>query len=267
MMFDENQAIGRGRSAEVYEWKEGRVLKLFIDSWTAEKVEREAATMAKVREAGLRVPVVDGIEEIDGRLGIVMEKIQGEVLGDMFLSKPWSAVRHARIMAEVHAQMHSCEVLKLPSFHEYLEHRIASTSVLSPDMKKEVLGLLARLPDGDTVCHGDFYIGNVMLTSDEPVTIDWYASGRGNPLADVARTWMLHGLATWPFGFPKRLAIDPLRAFFNRAYLNRYLQLRPTSREEIEQWLIPILAARLAENVAGEKERFPLIIEKLLRRL
>ena len=53
---------------------------------------------------------------------------------------------------------------------------------------------------------------------------------------------------------------------FHEAYLKRYLRLRPANRAEVARWLIPVLAARLAENVTGEKERFPRMIERLLSR-
>ena len=117
------------------------------------------------------------------------------------------------------------------------------------------------MPDGNAVCHGDFHINNVMMTSDGPVVIDWFGPARGNPLSDVARTWLLHRLAALPVGFPERLVVDPMRVLFHWAYIRRYLQLRPAARDEITQWLIPVMAARLAENVPGEQERFVKMVE------
>ena len=266
MILDGKRIIGHGRSAEIYEWDEGRVLKLFKESWSAEDAEREAAITARVHGAGLRVPFVHCVEVVDGRSGIVMERIDGSILGDEFLGKPWLLRRYAGVMAEIHAEMHSLDVPDLPSFHEHLERRITAQSVLPRETTKTVLELLTRLPEGKALCHGDFYIDQVMLPAGKPVTIDWCISGHGHPHADVARTWMLHALAAWPFGFPKYLVVDPLRRSFHRAYLKRYLELRPAPKQDVSRWLIPILAARLAENVADDKDRFPRIIEKLLRR-
>ena len=123
-----------------------------------------------------------------------------------------------------------------------------------------------NLPDNDAICHGDFYIDNIMIASESPVVIDWIVGGRGNAMADVARTWMLHGLANWPFAFPARIVIDPMRAILNKTYLKRYMELRPCTHDELDQWLIPIMAARLAENVDGERDRFVTSIEKRLKR-
>ncbi|MBN1685084.1 MAG: phosphotransferase [Spirochaetales bacterium] len=229
-------------------------------------VEREAASAKAVQESGLKVPAFEGIEEVDGRLGIVMEKITGELLGDLLLRYPWRLSRYAHILAETHAQIHSREVPGLPSFRDKLSQRIATSSVLPESTSTEVLELLERLPMADTVCHGDYYIDNIILNANGPVVIDWYGAGRGNPFADVARTWLLHRLAAWPFNFPRRLVIDPMRIMFHRAYLRTYLQLRPASADDIRVWLIPVIAARLSENVSGERERFVGMIDRLLHR-
>jgi aminoglycoside phosphotransferase (APT) family kinase protein len=195
-----------------------------------------------------------------------MEKVSGKILGDLMLDRKWLVVKYARILADVHARIHSCDAPDLPSVQEHLERRITSVSFLPEQTKSAVLKFLNGLPDGEAICHGDFYIDNIMVASDKPVVIDWIVAGRGNPLADVARTWMLHGLASWPYIPPGRFVIDPLRAILNRAYIARYMRKRPFVRDELDRWLIPVLAARLAEGVEGERDRFLKLIEKGLYR-
>ncbi|MBE9483147.1 MAG: hypothetical protein IMY88_05645 [Chloroflexi bacterium] len=56
-----------------------------------------------------------------------------------------------------------------------------------------------------------------------------------------------------------------MRALFHSVYLRRYLQIRPGSREQIAAWLLPVMAARLAESVPGEEERFLALIEAKLK--
>jgi uncharacterized protein (TIGR02172 family) len=264
--IEETPLIGRGRTAELYSWGDGRVLKLFKNWCSPEMVEREASSTMLVHKAGLPVPAFHGIEEVNGRLGIVMDRIEGVTLGHAWEQKPRRLFQYARVMAELHVEMHRCEVPELPSRRERMEDLIGSSTVLSTNTKDAVLDLLDRLPDGNAVCHGDFYIENVMLTSAGPIIIDWFGSARGNPLVDVARTWLLHRLAEWPVGFPEKLFVDPMRILFHRAYMRHYLKLVPASRKEISRCLIPVMAARLAENVKGEKDRFVRTIENSIRR-
>lgn len=44
------------------------------------------------------------------------------------------------------------------------------------------------MPDGNQLCHGDFWGGNILMSPRGEVIIDWNRACYGNPLADLART-------------------------------------------------------------------------------
>lgn len=266
MVVEENAVIARGRTAEIFAWEDDQVLKLFRDWCTAAMVEREAWTTAAVHKAGLPVPAVERIVEVRGRLGIVFERIKGPSMGDMLTHEPWKLFRLARVMAELQATMHSCEIPELPSRRQRLEERIRAVAALPTNTKEAVLKALGQLPDGSAVCHGDFYMDNIIMSPRGPIIIDWYGAARGNPLADVARTWLLNRLAYLRLGIPERWLVPLMRLLFHSIYLRRYLQLRPGSREQIAAWLLPVVAARLEENIPGEEHRFSALVEELLSR-
>jgi uncharacterized protein (TIGR02172 family) len=250
----------------VFEWDEGKVLKLFNAGFAPDLVEREARNTEAVHKAGLPAPAVEGVVEVDGRLGIVFERVQGPSISKVMQKAPWKLAGAARTMAELHANMHSCELPELPSRVERLERLIRATSTLSASTKEAVLEVLHQLPDGNAVCHGDLWPDNVIMSPRGPVIIDWFGAARGNPLADVARTWLLNRLAYMRMGIPERWIVNSMRALFHSVYLRRYLQLMPGSREQIAEWLLPVAAARLEEKVAGEEPRFVGLIERLLSR-
>ncbi len=54
-----------------------------------------------------------------------------------------------------------------------------------------------------------------------------------------------------------------LRAYLLRVYLREYFKLRP-GREDLDDWLTVMLAARLAERVEGEEQ---ILLEELRARL
>jgi len=192
--------------------------------------------------------------EVEGRPGIVFERIEGPTMSQAMLSAPMGLFQMAGSMAELHAAMHSCEVLDLPARRDRLEIGIRAAEALTPDTREAVLKALAQLPDGDTVCHGDLWPDNVIMSPRGLIVIDWSCAARGHPLADVARTWLLNRLTQIPVGLPERKLIDSMRALFHSAYLSRYLRLRPGSRKQITAWLLPVVAARLHES-ANEVER------------
>ncbi len=259
--------LARGRTAEIYAWGDGQVLKLFFD-WCPEAwVRQEARVTRAVRAAGLPVPAVEDMVEVAGRTGIVFERVEGRSMLQEFRARPWRIYRIASLLAELHAAVHKCEVPGLLPLSEVLERRIRGLRDLPAATKETVLGLLARLPTAQAVCHGDFHPDNVLLTASGPVIMDWMTAAEGNPLGDVARSSLILQLAGPPPGQPGGWSLRQGAALANLIYLQRYASLRPYSRRQLAAWLIPVAAARLEEKIPGEREKLLTIVETGLARL
>lgn len=253
--------LARGRTAEIYAWGNGRVLKLFFD-WCPESWARQEARVTRaVHAAGLPVPAVEDMIEVDGRTGIVFERVAGRSMVQELLARPWQLYRIASTLAELHAAMHKCEVPGLPSFSAALERRVRGLDGLPDATKETVLRLLDRLPEGNAVCHGDFHPDNVLLTERGPVILDWMTATEGNPLGDVARTSLILQMGGPPPGQRGGWLLRQASLLADRIYLRRYFALRPGSREQLARWLIPVAAGRLVEKIPGEREKLLAIIE------
>ena len=252
--------IALGRTAEIYAWKDGYIIKLFRDWMTAASVEYEARVARAVHTAGLPVPAVGKVIEVNGCLGLVYERVEGMSMLETFRTKPWTLFRFAHLLAELHADMHACTVPGLPSQRQRLENRIRGTEALSANMKRAVLTVLDEMSDGERLCHGDFHPGNILMTAQGPVIIDWLDATRGNPLSDVARTSLLFRVAALPPGTPARWLIEAMRHWFHGAYLKRYFQLRPGDRQ-LATWRPVIAAARLGENITEEQDRLIALVK------
>ncbi len=256
---DASTPFARGRTAEVFAWKDGQVLKLFYDWVPSTWVETEAKVSRAVCEAGLPAPAVEGVVEADGRHGIVFERVEGPSMLAEWKSKPWVLVRSARQLGELHAAIHALPGAGLPAYRERLEGGIRAVQALPAHLKEAALSALARLPDGDALCHGDFHPDNVIMAARGPIIIDWMTAVRGNPLADVARTSLLLRLGALPPGTRGAWLIEIGRNLYHTIYLRRYLQLRPASREAIAAWQMPVAAARLNENVPENPQLLALV--------
>src|ERR1700687_1545827 len=69
--------VGKGFSADVYPWDEGRVLKL-LHAWVPHAgAERECRVTRAVHAAGVPVPKAHELVDIQGRVGIVFERGDG----------------------------------------------------------------------------------------------------------------------------------------------------------------------------------------------
>ena len=255
--IDRTTLIGEGRIAEVFAWKDGQVLKLFRERCPPEWAEYEARIARVVHATGLAVPAVGDVIELEGRWGIVYQRVDGPTMMDEFTARPWTLVRMARQLAELHAEMHTRPAPKLPPLRQRLERKIQAADPLPPDLKEVALADLDRLPDDDALCHGDFHPDNVLMTAQGPVIIDWPDATRGHPLADVARTSLLIQVGGLPPGTARRWLIQSFRALFLAIYLRRYFQLRvgQASRRDLAAWQLPVAAGRLSEDILEEREQ------------
>ncbi len=75
--------IGKGASAEIYEWGKDQVLKLYFRDHPIEPIEREASNTHAIYSTGFRVPEAGNIVEINNRLGLPLERVDGISLSDI----------------------------------------------------------------------------------------------------------------------------------------------------------------------------------------
>ena len=180
--------IAEGRTAEVYEWDNGYVLKFYHDWCPPHWVEYEAMVAHAITTAGIPLPAAGEIVEVNHRRELVYERVTGiPMLQDMNMH-PWRIFKHACRLAELQVKINQLYISGLWSYKEGLIHSIHRAPHLDDELRERVLKYLGSLGDGDKLCHGDFHPGNVLLTEKGAVVIDWMTASIGNPWADVART-------------------------------------------------------------------------------
>lgn len=253
--------LGVGHTAEVYLWDEGTVLKLFHEGYPLETIEREARIAQRVHGVGLPTPaVIGGIIEANGRFGLVYERVRGISMLERLAAQPEALVRYANLQAELQVDLHSRTGIDgVPSQHDKLRSAIQSARLLTRDLRSAALNLLGELPEGNQLCHGDFHPGNLLLTEDGPVVIDWMDATLGNPVADVARSSLLMSEGQLPEDDPISKQLALFRDQFHQAYLNRFFHLRPVDQREFDQWRLVVAAARLSEGIREEQALLKLV--------
>ena len=264
--MDKAEMLARGRTAEVFAWKDDQVLKLFLEGWAVDSVEHEAQVTGALHKAGLPVPAMHGIVEVEGRLGIAFERVDGPSMLQVMRSRPWRTRQLGRKLAELHAAIHSCEMPELRSLKENLGTGIRMAVGLPAETKETVLRHLEQLPDGNAVCHLDFHPDNIIMSPRGPVVIDWANPTRGDPTADVASCSLLLRLAPLPQFMAGRWLIGMVRNHLHSVYLKRYRQLRPAPHRQIAAWELPLITSRLSDNIPEERDLLLTLIEGALSR-
>lgn len=256
--------IGSGHKSDVFVMPDGRILKLFVPEFTALAPE-EIEISRLLERAGVEAPRVEDTVEIDGRPGIVLGNLDvGTTLSSLVRSEPWRIVAGARELAAKHAALHGHRSPDLPSQRIRLENEIRASTGLPVAARHTALQVLEALPDGDTVCHNDIHMLNVIVHPRGSTLIDWVLATRGNPLADVAVAVLQLRFGEQPRGLAARAALELGRAVFWRAYLGRYLALRRPDVRELARWELPVAVALAGRRAGRMRAQLVARIEALL---
>ena len=232
------RSLATGNTAEIFEWG-SRVVKLYKAPTAKGAVFHEAAASAAVEALGLPVPKIWGVREIDGRWGLVFDRVTGNSFAEQMLTKGNDFGPYLDGMVRLHIQVHAHRAIEFAGLKVALRARIAASDLLDRADKQALLEALADLPDGDRLCHGDFHPLNILGDIVRPMIIDWRDARRGNPAADVCRSYLLLKLHAPEIATP---------------YLDAYCRLGNVDRPAVLRWLPCVAAAKLAEGVPGERD-------------
>jgi aminoglycoside phosphotransferase (APT) family kinase protein len=189
-MADAGRLLASGRDGDIYELGPGLVLRRAKDGRV---IEAEARVISYAAEHGYPVPQIHEIRA--GGTEIVMERLDGPMMMDDITRHPWTLVRNARVLAELHEQLHE---------------------ITAPDWLRQLDG------NGDRLLHLDLHPMNIMMTKRGPVVIDWTNAARGEPLTDVGLTYVLMTCATNPMPPLVRMLVDPFRRTMTNVFALRF---------------------------------------------
>ncbi len=258
--------IAEGREAEVYTWDgdAAAVLKLYRPGYSGHVAE----SAALLRLGGGVAPRLVDVLEIDGRHGLLLERLDGSDMLAMLQRQPWRLLAYAKTFADAHIRIHSVQApTDLPDAKRALAARV-DAAALRPQLHEFARRVLDRLPTGDRLCHGDFHPGNVLVGADRVSVIDWANATRGVPESDFARTMLLleraDPLPGTSLVFRGLMAAG--RSLFARAYARAYRQRTHDRFNQLYSWAIVHAAARLAEGIKVEEPRLISFLEAARRK-
>ena len=238
-MFGE--IVGYGAQATVYA-KGDYAVKLYRDGYPKRNVFSEAYVMANLESMNLPFPKVYEVLSVDGRYGLRMDRVKGEMVGKDYGDA--ARVDHALdvvVDLQCRLQKHNLNSWA-PGLRGRLHDDLERNDRLSSDLKKNLLESLGQLPDGVALCHCDFHGGNILFDGVDYAIIDLLQICRGDPAADGACSYVSHYL---------------LHPDIGGLYFNKYCEKSGISREDVLRW-VPVYAGTLLGQVP---EQFTSAIE------
>jgi Ser/Thr protein kinase RdoA (MazF antagonist) len=261
------EKISEGATADIHAWAPGQVLKLSkagVPQWLG---EHEARVTRAVFAAGGPAPEVFGDVTLEGRFGIVMERLDGPTLLQLLRTRAITIERAGAILATLYLSVHKTppppDVSSLSGWIN--DAARLPGGVLPKHIVAGVVALIERLPPGDGLCHGDLHAGNVIMTAEAPRIIDWTATVRAPAALDLGRCHLtLTELV--PDG------VDPERPRrLNAAVQSEYARLRgmsPAALTAAMEPYLPILRTMALADLVwtpAQRERLIQRVEATLR--
>jgi aminoglycoside phosphotransferase (APT) family kinase protein len=252
--------IARGASAELFDIGGGQVLKLFRDSVSDEMIAREA--YASVHAKMCNVPTAAAIarQNWNGRCGIVYPRLEGVTVMDWVRRNPMRAGWAIDQMGAIHGAMHRARGGTLRPLKQVLATDIAYGPAPVP-LQRAAIAYLTTLPDGRMLTHGDFHLGNVMMTPQEMKVIDWSKAATGHPAADAVRSEMLMRFGIGPADWVTNLWRDWAARRLRRTWLTTSPGM---AVRDIDAWRPVVALAWLRAREAGRTPAFMRYLDRAL---
>lgn len=214
------------------------VLKLFDDNYKVSAILNEAMNEARAAETGLPVAKILEVCLIKGKWAIRREFIEGETLADVMAKDKKNLTKYLKQFAAIQCAIFAKTAPRMGNLADKLDAMI-SASPLERNTRYDLHMRLQAQPRGKALCHGDFNPTNVIITpKGDWRVIDWSHVRLGDPLADVANTYLLF----WLSGYVKAAEL----------YAQLMCEALKVKLSEIQQWL-PIVAAAQSSKSNSQK--------------
>lgn len=229
------ERVGLGQSAAVYA-KNGVAAKVYRENQPHYQPFMEAFYLALVGELGIPVPKIYAVESFLNQTAVIMDQVKGKSLYDIAREDPSRLEETLDKVVEMQTGMHKVNVGVFRPLKMVLGANIAVSPGLTPDEKERLSTMLAKLPEGTAICHGDFHGGNILFDGTKYIIIDWAEVACGAPAGDACRTYMDYYMGS------REIA---------GAYLKKYCAASGLAREEILSWL-PVTAGSIYGFMSDE---------------
>ena len=167
MQTEMTNLLSRGNTAEIFDYSENKILKLFNKDYPELAINHEFENSKIIFNLGIKTPKAYEITDCSERKGIVYDKIEGTTVLQILLKLMKTAETDKSVISEINSYFE-----KFARFHK----NFISKTTDNPNLmnykdflrifardKKDFLEKIDALPDGNNVLHGDFHPDNLML--------------------------------------------------------------------------------------------------------
>lgn len=221
------ELIGRGGNGAVYRLDAETIVKVYYNSIIPlEQIQASRRSAQKLLSYGIPVAIAFDVVKVEGGYGLVYELLDCKTVSEL-IHEDNDCIEHwAQEAAKVARMLHTTEVPKgtfpdaRDSGHRWVD---IAQSVLSDEEQARLHNIYDTMPESNTLVHGDFHVGNMMVQDGEIILIDTDDVAQGDPIIDIASMSLVFEFITTEEQAMATLGItvDEMRRFFD-AFIKAY---------------------------------------------
>ena len=196
-LIDLNEYVqtGEGGTAISYTHKTRNALaKLYKPGFEAERAKAEFLTARTVFELGVPTPEPYRLVTDGERYGAEYELIPGKRSFTRIISEEPERLQDISLtFASWAKKLHStpADTSRLRSYKQVLMQFYKEKNLVPEEYKQRALAFLEKIPEPETLLHGDLQIGNIITDGDRTLWIDVGEFSYGCPEWDLAMVWIM----------------------------------------------------------------------------
>lgn len=185
-MYEYLIKLAEGNTAEIFQLDNNRILKLFKSGYSKESMLHEYYNHQVVSGLLDSAPKLYEMVEENGRFGYIMEQIKGTNLAKRLFNEVTFTDAMEQFIC-LHKEWNKEAPAEVISYKDWMKALVGNRESAS-----ELLENISCLPEGNTLCHGDFHPYNILVTDENKVVvIDFANVCRAPKEYDIARTYFL----------------------------------------------------------------------------
>lgn len=161
---------------------------------TLEAVKKEFSVSKAVNELGVPSPKMHKIVKVGEAYGTISERIlHKKSLSRICADDPSRIAEMAAFMCKEGKALHEkpCDTSFFPSRKAQLTEALDKVQFIGSRNKEILKAFAATISDATTCSHGDFNMGNLVLSGDKPYWIDLDRFGYGDPMFDIGHLFQI----------------------------------------------------------------------------
>ena len=164
MKMDKENILATRVGKTIYRDKD-KVYKVFDSQYSMSNILNEALNHARVMESNVKVPKIYGVTEVDGKVAIVLQYIEGKTLAELMKEHPEKIDQYLEQFVDLQMTIQSKKVPLLNRQYDKFYKKI-SDSNFDATTKYDLHARLDSMKKHDKLCHGDFNPSNIIITKE-----------------------------------------------------------------------------------------------------